>query len=114
MTWLTLFHVVPGAAVFFEAARTALLVRCGSAGQPHEDGSVRARPRCTRNFVQILGEGVEPHLTRQACLNYGTASSERSFPKFSHANIEKLCADSFGGSRVALAHVLVSLDGERS
>ena len=111
MTWSTLFTLSLVQRDFFEAARIALLVRCGSAGQPHEDGSVRARPRCTRNFVQLLGEGVEPQRTRQAGLNHGTATSEHAFPKFSHANIEKLCADSFGGGRVALAHVLVSLDG---
>ena len=65
-----LFDVAPGAACIWEAPHVARLVGCGCVGQvsdnPHEDGFVRVRPRRAYHFLQLLGEGVEPHQSREA------------------------------------------------
>ena len=113
-----IFDVAPGAACILETPHVARLVGCGNAGQavrhPHEDDSVGVRPRRACHFVHLLGEGVEPHRFRQACLNRGTESSGWSLLQF-HMRISRSSVRiPLRRSRVAQAHVLVSLDGERS
>ena len=56
-------------SLHLEAPHVARLVGCGCVGQvsdcPHEDGSVGVRPRRASHFLQLLGEGVEPHHSRE-------------------------------------------------
>ena len=104
-----LFDVAPGAACILEVPHVARLVGCGNAGQgvrhPHEDDSVGVRPRRACHFV---------HRFRQACLNRGTESSGWSLLQFHMRTSRSSVRIPLRRSRVAQAHVLVSLDGERS